>query len=235
MQAVGYFLGDVGGDFLHVRIALQVRARHVQRYVWRVNDTVQQSQEVGDDAFHRVGHVHLVAVELYFIPLQLDVALDLREIQYPCQVERVIHIQVYPKERFVRHGIKVAVELLVVFVLQVGRFLCPNGDGAVYYVVFFRVGLFSVFPFFLFPECYRYGQETAIFVQQFLQAGFFYELLAVIVHIKDDVCPTVGSFCFFEGKFGAAVARPFHGLGIVAVGPCDDFHFLCHHESRVKA
>ena len=52
LQAVGYLLRDVSRNLLHVRIALQVRTRNVQRNVRRIDDTVKQGQEVGHDTFY---------------------------------------------------------------------------------------------------------------------------------------------------------------------------------------
>ena len=52
LQAVGYLLRDVSRNLLHVRIALQVRTRYVQRNVRRIDDTVKQGQEVGYDTFY---------------------------------------------------------------------------------------------------------------------------------------------------------------------------------------
>ena len=52
LQAVGYLLRDVSRNLLHVRIALQIRTRYVQRNVRRVDDTVKQGQEVGHDTFY---------------------------------------------------------------------------------------------------------------------------------------------------------------------------------------
>ena len=38
IKSVGYFLGDVIGDLLDLSITLQIRARDVQRDIWRVDD-----------------------------------------------------------------------------------------------------------------------------------------------------------------------------------------------------
>ena len=71
-QAVGHLLGDVVRNLLHVAVALQVGTRHVQRNVRRIDDPVQQCQVFRHDAFHRVGHIHLVAVKLDLVLLQLQ-------------------------------------------------------------------------------------------------------------------------------------------------------------------
>jgi hypothetical protein len=49
---------------------------------------MQQRQEVGHDALHLIGDEYLIAIELNLVALQVDVALDLREIEDTRQVER---------------------------------------------------------------------------------------------------------------------------------------------------
>ena len=67
LYAVGHLFGNVRRDFLDVAVALQIRTRHVERDVGRVDDAVQQRQVVGHDAFHRIGHINLVAVKLNLV------------------------------------------------------------------------------------------------------------------------------------------------------------------------
>lgn len=76
LQAVAYLLGDVGRDFLHVLVALQVASADVQRNVRRINDAVQQGQEVRHDILHLVGNEYLIAVELDAVALEVKIALD---------------------------------------------------------------------------------------------------------------------------------------------------------------
>ena len=73
VEAVGHFLGDVGGNLLHVGIALQIAAADVERDVGRVDDAMEQCEELGHDAVDLVGDEDLVAVELYLTFLQVDV------------------------------------------------------------------------------------------------------------------------------------------------------------------
>ena len=53
LQAVGDLLLDVCRNLLHVRIALQIAAADIQRDVGRVDDTVEQGEEVGDGTLHK--------------------------------------------------------------------------------------------------------------------------------------------------------------------------------------
>ena len=48
--------------------------------------------------------------------MQIDVALDAREIQDTGQMERVIHIQMNPEQRFVGHRIQILIEFLIIFI-----------------------------------------------------------------------------------------------------------------------
>ncbi len=97
LQAVGNFLGDVSGDFLDVRIRLQVAAAHIQRNVGRVYHAVKQRKEVRHNVLHVVGYEHLIAVKLYLVALQVKVVLYFREIQNARKIERIIHIKVNPE------------------------------------------------------------------------------------------------------------------------------------------
>ena len=86
---------------------------------------MEQCEEVGHDAFHLVGHEHLVAVELDLVALQFDVRLDAGEVEDTREVERIVNVEVNPEQRLVLHGIECAVERLVVLVLQCAWSLCP--------------------------------------------------------------------------------------------------------------
>ena len=59
--------------------------------------TMQQGQEVGNNTFHQIRHIYLVAIELNLILVQLDVALHFGEVQNTGKVERIIHIQMNPE------------------------------------------------------------------------------------------------------------------------------------------
>ena len=118
LEPVRHLLGDVGGNLLDVAVALEIAPGHVQRDVRRVDDSVKQGEELRYDVLHVVCHEHLVAVELDLVLLDGHPFLDLREIEYARQVERIVHIQVDVEQRFVVHRVEGLVELHVVLLLQ---------------------------------------------------------------------------------------------------------------------
>ena len=110
MQAVGHFFGDVSRYF-YILIALQITTRHIQRNIRRIDDTMQQCQKVGHNAFDRIGYKHLIAIELDFVALQVDVVFDAREVQNAGQIERIIDIQMNVEQRLFAIRIEFAIEL----------------------------------------------------------------------------------------------------------------------------
>ena len=86
--------------FLDSLVALQVASRYIQRNVGRVDYAMQQSQKIGHDAFYRIGNKHLIAIELYFVALQVEVAFYFRKVENTRQVERIVHIQMNVEKRF---------------------------------------------------------------------------------------------------------------------------------------
>ena len=193
VQAVGHFLGDVGGDLLHLAVALQIRTAHVQGDVWRVDHTVEQGEELRHDALHLVGDEDLVAVELDLVLLQLDVRLDLGEVEDTREVEGVVDVQVDPEQGLVRHGVEGAVERLVVLVLQCRRGFRPQRFHIINNIVLVGIHLLAVLPFGLLAEGDGYGHELAVFVEQSLQLILVEELLAVVVDVEDDVRSVVSA------------------------------------------
>ena len=191
LETVCDFLCDVGGNLLHVAVALEVASADVQRDVRRIDDAVEQGEEVRHDVLHLVGDEDLVAIELNLVAVDVNVVLDTREIEHAGQVEGIVHVEVNPEERLVGHGVEVAIELFVVFVFERRRLFCPERIRVVDDVVLVRVHLFSVFPFRFFAEGDFNGKEAAIFSQQFLNLVLFEELFAVFADVKDDVCATV--------------------------------------------
>ena len=129
---------------------------------------MQQCEEFRYNPLYRVGDVDLVAVELYLVALQVEVALDLREVEDAGQVEGVVHVEVDPEEWLVgeRHGIEGAVELEVILILELCRFLFPERVHLIYHVVFFGVHIFAILPLLLFAEHHRYGQKLAVLLQK---------------------------------------------------------------------
>ena len=235
LQAVRHLLGDIRRNLLHVGIALQVAAAHVQRNVGRVDHAVEQGEEVGHDVLHLVRHEHLVAVELDLVAVDVNVVLDAREIKHTREVERIVHVEVDPEKGFVGHGVELAVELLVVLVLERGRRFGPQGCGVVHHVVLLRVHLLAVLPLGLLAEHDFHGQEAAVFVEQFADFALLQELLAVVGDVQHDVGAAFGFLASVDFKCGRAVAGPFHGFGIFSVAAGDDIHAVGHHEGGIKS
>ena len=246
LQAVAHLLCDVGGDLLHLAVALQIAARDVQRNIGRVDDAVQQREELRHDALHLVGHKHLVAVELNLVLLQFERVLDAGEVEDTRQIEGIVDVEVNPEQRLVLHGIECAIERLVVLVLQRRRGLRPQRLHIIYNVVLGGVHhlLLVARPLLLLAEGDGHGQELAVFLQQALNLLLVEELLAVVVDVEDDVSPpfqrraccdgfVIRRIVNLEGR--AAVAAPLHSLGAFLVALGDDFHLLRHHERAVEA
>ena len=51
-----------------------------------------------------VGHKHLIAIELDAVARDVYVVLDFREVEYSCQSEGVVYIQVNPEQRIILTG-----------------------------------------------------------------------------------------------------------------------------------
>lgn len=235
VEPIGHFAGDVARNFLHIRIALQITARYVQRDIRRVDHAVEQRQEFRHDSLHRIGDEHLVRVKLDFVLLDLEVVADFREIEDTRQVERVVDVQVDVEQRLLGHRVEFAVELQVLFRSDVGRFLRPQRFDVVNDVVFVRVDIFAVFPLLDLAEGNGNGQETAMLFQNLADAGRVVEFEAVFREVQDNVRSAVTLFfSLLHRVFGRSVAAPFHRFGVFLVGAGDDFDFVGHHECRIE-
>ena len=234
LQSVRHLLGDMAGNLLHVAIALQIASGDVQRNVRRIDDTMQQRQEVRHDALHRIGDEDLVAVELDLILLNLDIILDLREIEDTRQVEREVHVQVDIEQRVVRHRIELTIELLVILVLQVGGLACPSRRRVVDHVQLARLDLLAILPLLLLAECDRDREELAIFVQQFRNLMILKEFLVLVIDMQNNIRTTVRLLGILHRILRATVARPFHSLRTLLKRFCDDVHTFGDHERGVE-
>jgi hypothetical protein len=87
---------------------------------------VSKSQE---QYFLLVRNEYLIAVELYLVLLQVEIGLDFREVQDTSKVERIIHVEMYPEQRFIGHRIEVTIELLVILVFQFGGLAASTADS----------------------------------------------------------------------------------------------------------
>ena len=166
--------------------------------------------------------------------MQVDVALDTREIQDTGQMERIIHIQVNPEQWFVGHRIQVLIEFLIVFIRHIRRLANPCRLDIVDDIVFVGIDIFSVFPFLLLSECDGNRQVTAVFGQQAVDLVFVQEIFVLVVDIQDDICSAIFFFRLFQCIFGCTVAAPFHRNGSFFIRFGDNFHFLGNHERRIE-
>ena len=195
---------------------------------------MQQSQEFRHDAFYRIRHEYLIAVELNLVALHLYIVLNLGEVQNTRQVEGVVHIQVNPKQRLVSHGEEVTVELLVVLVLQFTGLLNPQRLYIIYNIVLFCIHLLAVLPFCFLAECNGYGQEVAVLTQQVFYLVLLQKLLAVVVDVHNDAGSTVFLFHFLQGERRAAVATPFHSRSVL-IALSNDVHLFADHKGAVES
>ena len=124
-EAICHLLRDILRNLLHIAVALEIRAAHVERNVGTVDDTMQERQEVGHNVFHRVCDKHLVAIELNLIAMDFDVILNLGEVQNTREIEGIVHIEVNPEEGFILHGIEIAIEIAIILIGECRRCLRP--------------------------------------------------------------------------------------------------------------
>ena len=129
---------------------------------------MQHREELWHYALYRIGHEHLVAVELDLVPLHVELVTNAREVEDAREREGVVHIQVDVEERRLSPREQVAVELLVVLRLEVGRPLGPERVVRVDDVGLIGQHLFPVLPLALLAAGYRHREESAVLLQQLL-------------------------------------------------------------------
>ena len=159
----------------------------------------------------------MVAIELNLIAMDFDVVFNLGEIQNTREIERIVHIEVNPEERFILHGIEIAIEIAIILITQSRRRLCPERVRVVDHVVLSSVHLLSIFPLLLLAKGNGDGEETAVFVEQGLDATLFEEFLVFLVNVQHDVRASFRLFGWFECEFGSTIATPFHSFRTFAV------------------
>ena len=214
LQPVGDLAGDVARNLLHVGVALQVAARDVERNVRRVDHAVQQRQVLRYDALDLIRHEHLVRVELDLVLLDFEVVVDLREVEYARQVERVVDVQVDREQRLVAHRVELAVELLVLLLGDFGRLARPQRIHVVDDVVLVRIHVLAVLPLLDLAEDDRHGQEAAVFSEQpldFRVLGVFERVFGEVQ--RDRRAAVVLLIGLFHLEFGRSGAAPAHGPG----------------------
>ena len=235
VQPVGDLLGDVGGDLLHIGIALEVTPGDVQRDVRGVDDTVQQGHEVRDDVVHMVRDEHLVAVEGDLVPFHGHAVLQFREIEDTGEVEGIIDIQMDVEQRLLIHRIQRTVEGEVVFLLEVGRGLGPEGLHAVDDLVLVGIDILAVLPLLLLAEDDRNRHELAVLVQEAFDTGFLRILRGIVVQVQGDDGAALLLVDLLHLIGRGAVAGPFYGLGAFLPGEGLDGDLLRDHKRAVEA
>ena len=252
LQLVGHLLADVLGNFLHIAVALQVAAAHVQRDVRAVEHAVQQHQVFGHHALDAVGYKHLIAIQLYLVAVGVDGLAHLREIEYARQVEGIVDIQMYLEQRiFEVHRVQFVVELLVVLVGQRRRGLLPGRVGVVddarhlLFDAFRALGLvlafanflkfsLAVHPLALFAKTDGHRHKAAVFLQQLQNLLFLKEFLAVVGDVQNDVRAAFFALAFRHFERRAAVAAPVHCRSVFPAFGLD-FNLVGHHKRRIEA
>ena len=100
-QLVGNLLGNVCRYFLYVSVVLEETPRYVQRQVRAIDHALEQHQELRDDFLDVVCHKNLVVIKLDLPFYSVEFVPEFREIQYTLEIERVVHVQVYPEQRII--------------------------------------------------------------------------------------------------------------------------------------
>ena len=93
--------GQDFADFAHLRIVLQVAARHIQRQIRRVEATLQREEKFRDELGAVIRDKDLVAEELDVTLRHVELVGQLREIEDPFQVEGEIDVEVNPEQRLI--------------------------------------------------------------------------------------------------------------------------------------
>ena len=190
-------------NLLYLSVVLQEASRNVERNVGAVDHAVEKHQELGNDFLDVVGDEHLIAIQLYLSLFQLNLLLlYLGKIENPLQAERIIHIEVNPKQRLVIIHKRVAVEILI-FLLRtfLGIFQIERSrivDGLILFClflflpVFFLVLLFALFLFGLVAlrvQIDIVGHKRAIFAEEFADSVFLKKFFLPLGDMHDDFRP----------------------------------------------
>ena len=64
-----------------------------------------------------ISNKNLIAIELDLVALQVKIVLDFGEVEDTCQIEGIIHVEMNPEQRLVRHWEEFAVEFFVILLL----------------------------------------------------------------------------------------------------------------------
>ena len=198
---------------------------------------MQQSQELGHDTFHLISNENLIAVQLYLVALYVQLILYLGEVKDTSQIEGIVNIEVNPEERFIGHGIELAIELLIVLVLQFAGLTCPEWFGIVDDIVL--LGLYHLLllfvPLALLAKSNGHRQEVAVLLQQTFNLVLLKELLAILADVHHDVCTATVLLHLLQSKFRATVARPFLSRLSLLIALSNDIHSVADHKAGIEA
>ena len=115
-------------------------------------------------------------------------------------MERIVYVEVNPEQRLVLHGVKLAVEFLVILILEGRGGLSPKRLNVVDDIVLIGLHLLAVLPFGLLSESDGHGHELAVFVEQALYLVVLKVFLAIVGDVEDDVRPAVFFLHVVNGK-----------------------------------
>ena len=127
---------------------------------------MEKSKEIRDNIVNAVSDEHLVAIKLDLVAGYVHPVLDLGKIEDTCEMERIVHIEMYIEQRILSHRVQGPVEIHIVLLLQVGRFLHPQRLDLVDDIVLVCIHILAVLPFLLLAENYRDRHEFAVFAEQ---------------------------------------------------------------------
>ena len=156
-----------------------------------------------------------------------------------------------PEERFVIIMEQRPVEFLIFFVRAVLYRLHPKRSRVdrlrrfrlfrrfVFGSILLLLGLFSLSRFFLFllhiDKIQIDGKEGKIFPQRFSELEGVQIFFAVFRDMQRNISTALFRFRRRYGIIHAAYAFPVNGLRALLIGLRIDFHFIGHHEHRIKA
>ena len=196
---------------------------------------MKQGKEVGNDVVHMVGNEHLVAIELDFVLVYRHTLLDLREVEYAGEVERIVHIEVDVEHRVLLHRIEGVVEVHVVLLLQLARSLGPDRLYCVDDIVLISFHALAVLPLGLLAENHRDRHELAVLAEQLLDTALACELVGVGVQVHGNHGTAVFLHAFAHLVGRRTVAAPEYRL--CAFLPAESLygHLGADHEGGIEA
>ena len=178
---------------------------------------------------------HLVAEQLDLVLVDCHPFLDLGEVEYSREGERIVYVEVDVEHGVLLHRVESVVEVHVVLVLELGRSLGPDGLDAVDHVVLVCFHALAVFPLGLLAEYYRHGHELAVLLQKAFDAALRCEFVGIAVEVEGDGSAAVFAHALIHLELRRTVAAPEHRLGAFLPAQTFDGHLRTDHESGVES